>query len=113
MKGIFARSFSRVPFLRAEKIKAANKLPTATDVLYLIMLHTDGNVDKKFQPSIFYRSRENHFSQPCLLQTDRHLKLYSSFATTQNKRENIEFCSVFKKDSDTLILNAHFIIRQC
>ncbi len=24
------------------------------------MLHSDGNVDKKFQHSIFYRSRENH-----------------------------------------------------
>ena len=33
--------------------------PTAVDVLYLIMLHIDGNVVKKFQPYIFYRSREN------------------------------------------------------
>ena len=32
------------------------------DVLYLIMLHIVGNVDKKFQSSIFYRSRENHVS---------------------------------------------------
>ena len=44
------------------KIKAAKKrlksTLTATYVLYLIILHIDGNVDKKFQPSIFYRSRE-------------------------------------------------------
>ena len=43
------------------KIKAAKNLfkdsPTAMNVLHLIMLHIDGNVDKKFQPSIFYRSR--------------------------------------------------------
>ena len=32
--------------------------PTATEVLYLIMLDIDGNVDKNFQLSIFYRSRE-------------------------------------------------------
>ena len=32
------------------------------NVLYLIMLHIDGNVDKKFQLSIFYRSRENNDS---------------------------------------------------
>ena len=47
-----------------KEIKAAKKLlkssPSATDVLYLIMFHIDGNVDKKFQLSIFYRSRENH-----------------------------------------------------
>ena len=30
------------------------------DVLYLIMLHIDGNIVKKFQTSILYRSRENH-----------------------------------------------------
>ena len=29
------------------------------DVSYLIMLHIDRNFDKKFQPSIFYRSWEN------------------------------------------------------
>ena len=29
------------------------------DVLYLIMLHTVGNVDKKFQPYILNKSREN------------------------------------------------------
>ena len=28
-------------------------------MLYLIMRHIYGNVDKKFQPSIFHRSREN------------------------------------------------------
>ncbi len=32
---------------------------TTLDVLYLIMLHINGNVDKKFQLSIFYRSRDN------------------------------------------------------
>ena len=31
-------------------------------VLYLIMPHIDGCVDKKFQPSTFYRSKENHVS---------------------------------------------------
>ena len=31
------------------------------NVLYLIMLHIDGNVDKKFQLSTFSRSRENQF----------------------------------------------------
>ena len=31
------------------------------DVLYFILLHIDGNVDK-FQPSIFFRSWENHVS---------------------------------------------------
>ena len=31
----------------------------ATDVLYLIMLNIDRNVDKKFQPSIFYRGWVN------------------------------------------------------
>ncbi len=40
------------------------------DVLYLIMLHIDGNVDKNFQPSIFYRSRENHVSLKSFRHTD-------------------------------------------
>ena len=35
------------------------------------MLDNDGNVDKKFQLSIFYRSRENHIF-PKTFQTDRH-----------------------------------------
>ena len=30
------------------------------NVLELIMLHNNGNVDKKFQPSILNKSRENH-----------------------------------------------------
>ena len=38
-------------------MKVAYKLPkgspTAMNVLYLIMLHIDGNVDKKFHPSTF------------------------------------------------------------
>ena len=29
------------------------------DVLYLIVVYIEGNIDKKFQPSIFYKSREN------------------------------------------------------
>ena len=39
-------------------------------VLYLIILYINGNVDKKFQPSIFYRSRENYVSSTLSL-TDR------------------------------------------
>ena len=41
------------------------------DVLYLIMLHIDRNVDKKFELSINYRSRENHVA-PKTFQTDGH-----------------------------------------
>ena len=48
----------------AKNIKIDKNLPrsspTAIDVLYLIVLHIDGSVDKKFQPSTWYRSRENH-----------------------------------------------------
>ena len=72
--GMLTRSFSQLSFKGAEKIKdmriyvknikvAKNLLKrslTAMCVLYLLMLHCDENVDKKFQPSIFYRSRENH-----------------------------------------------------
>ena len=48
------------------KIKSAKKLlkssPTAIDVLYLIMLHINGDVIKKFQRSIFYISLiKSHF----------------------------------------------------
>ena len=61
MKGILARSFSHVTY--DVKVKADKKLLksslTAMDVLYLIMLHNNGNIDKKFQLSIFYRSRKN------------------------------------------------------
>ena len=35
--------------------------PTAIAAFYLIMLHVHRNVYKKFQPSIFNRSRENTF----------------------------------------------------
>ena len=42
-----------------ENIKAAKSSPTSMDVLYLIMLHNDGNVNKKFEPSILNRSQEN------------------------------------------------------
>ena len=55
-------------------IKVAKNLPksslTVMDVLYLIMPHIDGNVDKKFQPSIFYRNRKNHVSPKTYIQTD-------------------------------------------
>ena len=43
--------------------------PTAIDVSQLIVLLNNGNVVKKFQPFIFYRSRENYVS-PKLRQTD-------------------------------------------
>ena len=54
-KGNIGKKFQ--PFWSREnlllKVKAAKKLlkssPTAIDVLFLIMLHIDGNVDKKFQ----------------------------------------------------------------
>ena len=36
--------------------------PTAMDVLKLIMLISDRNVVKKFQPSICHRNRENYVS---------------------------------------------------
>ena len=48
-----------------QNVKAAKKLfkssPAAIDDEYLIMLHIYRNVDKKFQPYIFYRSRANQF----------------------------------------------------
>ena len=47
----------------AKNMKIDKNLPrsslTVMDVLYFIVLHIDGSVNKKFQPSIFYRSREN------------------------------------------------------
>ena len=47
-----------------KNIKAAKKVfkssPTAIDVSYLIMLHNDGSIDKKYQPTILTRSRKNH-----------------------------------------------------
>ena len=59
--------------MKVTKRKAAYKLlkssPTAIDVLYLIMLNIDGNVDKKFQHSIFYRSRE-YYVYPNTFQAD-------------------------------------------
>ena len=39
------------------------------DVLYLFMLHNDGNIVKKFQPSIFYRGQEIHVSDNLLVGT--------------------------------------------
>ena len=45
--------------------------PTDMDVLYLIMLHIDGNVDKKFQPSILYSCRKNLVSPQKKFLTDR------------------------------------------
>ena len=44
--------------------------PTYMNVIYLIMLHNDGNVDKNFHHSIFYRSQEKQIS-PKPFQTDR------------------------------------------
>ena len=52
-------------------------------MFYPTMLHINGNVDKKFQHSILYRSREN---QTYRLQ---HFKLWSSFATNDNKNRNL------------------------
>ena len=58
--------FYRIREQQLLRIKAAKKLlkisPTARDVLHFIMIHFDGNVDKKFQSSIFYRRWENHVS---------------------------------------------------
>ena len=50
------------------------------DILVLIMVHNDGNVDKKFQPSILNMSRENQ-DFPIPFQTAEHLESQSSFAT--------------------------------
>ena len=53
-------------FVCCRLLRTAKKLPkssqTATYVLYLFMLHMNGNVDKKFQLLILYRRRENHVS---------------------------------------------------
>ena len=46
------------------------EIPPYPKIDKIIMLHTDVNVDKKFQPSIFYRNRENHVSSKTF-QTDR------------------------------------------
>ena len=49
-----------------ENIKIAKNLLkssfTTVDVLWLIMLHNDWNVDKKFQPFVFNSHKENHIS---------------------------------------------------
>ena len=50
--------------------KTPKSSPTTKNVLYLIMLHIDVNIDKKLQPSIFYRSQENHVSLKTYGQTD-------------------------------------------
>ena len=42
--------------------KPAKSSLTTVDVLWLIMLHNDWNVAKKFQPYIFYSNKENHIS---------------------------------------------------
>ena len=50
------------------------------NVMYLIMLYIDWNVGKKFQPSTFYRSRENQFwkiKASKKLQSNRYGCLYS------------------------------------
>ena len=51
----------KTSYKKKEDKKLLKKSPTFMDVLYLIMLHIDGIVDKKFQPSLFYRSRKNQF----------------------------------------------------
>ena len=50
----------KTSYKKKEDKKVLKKSPTFMDVLYLIMLHINGNVDKKFQASILYRSREKH-----------------------------------------------------
>ena len=49
--------------LKVVKRKAAKKLikssQTTLDFSYLIMVHNEGNIGKKFHPCIFFRSREN------------------------------------------------------
>ena len=49
------------------------------------MLDIDGNVDKKFQLSIFYRSRENHVS-PKTFQTDGHMDILNHRVASLLKR---------------------------
>ena len=52
--------------LNIVKKAAKNQLkssPPPMDELYLIILHIVVNVDKKFQPSIFYRIRENQLKK--------------------------------------------------
>ena len=44
-----------------KNIKVAENLPISS-VKYLIMLHVDGNVDIKFQPSIIYRDQDKYVS---------------------------------------------------
>ena len=47
---------------RKVAINLPESSPTAIYILYIIMTHIEWIVDKKFQPSIFYMSRENHVS---------------------------------------------------
>ena len=49
------------------------------------MLDIDGNVDKNFQLSIFYRSRENHVS-PKTFQTDGHTNILNHRVASLLKR---------------------------
>ena len=52
-------------YLKVLKRKAAKKLLksswTIIDFLYLIIVYNEGNIDKKFQPCIFCRSRKKLF----------------------------------------------------
>ena len=66
--------------LKVLKRKAAKQLlissQTTIDLLYLIMVHNEGNIDKNLNPFIFYRSRENHVSDAYMhtyIRTDGHL----------------------------------------
>ena len=97
---------------KCEKYKNSQKTtkgsPTAMDVLYSIILHNDGNVDKKFQPFILNSSREKHIS-PIALRTDRHSELNSSFAT-KNKRYMYEKDNILFLNLLVLIWNVIEII---
>ena len=79
-----------------DNIKVAKNLtkssPTAMDVLYLIMLHIDWNVDKKFQSSIFCRSQD---IPKRIGRTYGPFELYSNFANNN---------SIMKRDRVMLIV---------
>ena len=55
------------------------------------MLLNDGNVNKKFQPSILNKNQENHIPPICLLwtdgQTDGHLEFYTNIVASLLKMQ--------------------------
>ena len=63
----------------SKNIKVAKNLPksslTTLDVLYLILVHIDGNVDKKFQPPSFTGAEKIKFIFKGFLRTDGNFTL--------------------------------------